>query len=165
MQRRTVSRKSISLTLVFVVCQLVAAHAQTAPSPSCTFQFGFAEMAALLPEQVGNCVTDQMFDPQGQPQGDRHDDGQAQGHGQERLDADLPAMAPLPRPDRVRRGQQHEQHISPKQPPEKPAAGKHLAQLGPFAPRDPQKQRVVTTLQKGIEGEQEHDKQDDDQDK
>ena len=30
MQRRTVSRESISITLVFVVCQLVAAHAQTA---------------------------------------------------------------------------------------------------------------------------------------
>jgi hypothetical protein len=56
------------LGLLGVVPWLLAAlpaQAQTAPAPNCQFQFGFAEMAGLLPAQVGSCVSNQMSDANG----------------------------------------------------------------------------------------------------
>jgi len=56
------------LGLLAVVPWLLAAlpaQAQTAPTPNCQFELGFAGMAALLPSQVGSCVSNQMFDASG----------------------------------------------------------------------------------------------------
>ncbi|MBV8083975.1 MAG: hypothetical protein JO247_04080, partial [Chloroflexi bacterium] len=53
------------LGLLAVVPWLVPAmpaQAQTAPAPNCQFQFGLEEMAALLPDQVGSCIANKMFD-------------------------------------------------------------------------------------------------------
>jgi hypothetical protein len=44
----------------------VPAFAQTAPAPACGYQFGFAEVASMLPDVVGSCVTNaKMANPEG----------------------------------------------------------------------------------------------------
>jgi hypothetical protein len=42
------------------------ALAQAAPVPNCAFQFGFAQVASLIPDVVGTCVSNaQASNPQG----------------------------------------------------------------------------------------------------
>ncbi len=54
------------LAAVPLLLAATPAHAQTATPGNCQFQLGFATVASLIPNLVGNCTTDQkVSNPQG----------------------------------------------------------------------------------------------------